>query len=191
MFIDWTVAPLSPLNSVSVEARPRLVGGNLGLDLVNTLDDEIPGGDHLRTDADVAVWLDHVGLGGAARLADVRRARSAIDAAVRPLAAGGEPDTGPLAALYARAASRAVLRPGGFEWSTPVDALVASAADLVAAGPLDRLRVCENCPWLFLDLSRNGSRRWCSMEGCGSEVKIRRLTERRRAARRRAQAGTR
>jgi predicted RNA-binding Zn ribbon-like protein len=168
-----------------MEARPRLVGGNPALDLVNTLDDEIPGGDYLRTDADVAVWLDHVGLGGTARLADVRRARAAIEAALRPLAAGDEPDTAPLAALYGRASARAVLRPGGFEWATPVDALVASAAELIAAGPLDRLRICANCPWLFLDLSRNGSRRWCSMEGCGSQVKSRRLTERRRAARRR------
>jgi predicted RNA-binding Zn ribbon-like protein len=171
-----------------MEARPRLVGENLALDLVNTLDDQIPGGDYLRTEADVTVWLDHVGLGGTARLSDVRRARSAIDVALRPLATGDEPDTAPLAALYARATSRAVLRPGGFEWRTPVDALVASAAELLAAGPLDRLRVCANCPWLFLDLSRNGSRRWCSMEGCGNEVKSRRLTERRRAARRRARA---
>jgi predicted RNA-binding Zn ribbon-like protein len=174
-----------------VEARPRLVGGNLAVDLVNTLDDEIPGGDHLRSDADVAVWLDHVGLGGTARLADVRRARGAIDAALRPLATGAQPDTEPLGALYARAAARAVLRPGGFEWRTPVDALVASAAQLIAAGPLDRLRICVNCPWLFLDLSRNGSRRWCSMEGCGTQVKSRRLTERRRAARLRGQTGIR
>jgi len=174
-----------------MEARPRLVGENLAVDLVNTLDDQIPGGDYLRTEADVAVWLDHVGLGGTARLSDIRRARSAIDGALRPLAVGDEPDTAPLAALYARAAGRAVLRPAGFEWRTPVDALVASAAELVAAGPLDRLRICGNCPWLFLDLSRNGSRRWCSMEGCGNEVKSRRLTERRRAARRRVQAGSR
>ena len=92
-----------------MEARPRLVGGNLAVDLVNTVDDEIPGGDYLRTGADVAVWLDHVGLGGTARLADVRRARSAIDAALRPLAAGDEPDTAPLAALYA--ACRRARRP--------------------------------------------------------------------------------
>jgi predicted RNA-binding Zn ribbon-like protein len=166
-----------------VEARPRLVGGNVAVDLVNTLDSYVPGGDYLHTDADVATWLDHVGLGGTARLADIRRARSAIEPALRPVAVGDEPDTGPLAALYARAAARAVLLPGGFEWATPVDAIVASAAELIASGPIDRLRVCGNCPWLFLDLSRNGSRRWCSMEGCGTEVKSRRLTERRRAAR--------
>ncbi|HEY7621489.1 MAG TPA: CGNR zinc finger domain-containing protein [Solirubrobacteraceae bacterium] len=166
-----------------METRPRLVGGDVALDLVNTLDSEVEGGDHLRTEADVIEWLDHVGLGGEARLADVRRARAAVDAALRPLAEGRAPDTGALVALYARAAGRAVLGAGGFTWASPVDAIVASATELLSHGPIDRLKTCDNCEWLFLDLSRNGSRRWCSMEGCGTEVKIRRLTERRRAAR--------
>jgi predicted RNA-binding Zn ribbon-like protein len=169
-----------------MEAHPRLVGGNVALDLVNTVDSETPGGDYLRRQADLEIWLEHVGLAGEAKLADVRRARTAIDAALRPLAVGTEPDTTALADLYARAVRRATLRPGGFVWSGPVDTIVASAAGLVATGPVDRLKVCGNCPWLFLDVSRNGSRRWCSMEGCGTEVKIRRLTARRRDAGRHA-----
>jgi predicted RNA-binding Zn ribbon-like protein len=36
---------------------------------------------------------------------------------------------------------------------------------------------------MFLDRSRNHSRRWCRMADCGTEVKARRLTERRRATR--------
>jgi predicted RNA-binding Zn ribbon-like protein len=166
-----------------MEAPPRLVGGDVALDLVNTLDSVVEGGDHLRTGEDVLEWLDHVGLGGEARLADVRRVRAAVEAALRPLAEGGVPDTGALAALYARAAGRAVLGAGGFTWASPLDAIVASATELLSHGPVDRLRRCGNCEWLFLDLSRNGRRRWCSMEGCGTEVKIRRLTERRRSAR--------
>jgi predicted RNA-binding Zn ribbon-like protein len=55
------------------------------------------------------------------------------------------------------------------------------AAELLIRDPVDRLKSCGNCPWILLDESRNASRRWCSMEGCGTEVKIRRLTERRRA----------
>jgi predicted RNA-binding Zn ribbon-like protein len=39
------------------------------------------------------------------------------------------------------------------------------------------------CGWVFLDHSRNGSRRWCRMADCGTTAKARRLTERRRAAR--------
>jgi predicted RNA-binding Zn ribbon-like protein len=169
-----------------MEALPRLVGGNVALDLLNAVDPDFPGGDYLRSQADVGIWLAHVGLAGEARLAELLRARTVIDAALRPLAAGGQPDTTALADLYARAAGRAELRPGGFAWAGPVDTIVASAADLVATGPIDRLKMCGNCPWLFLDLSRNSSRRWCSMEGCGTEVKIQRLTERRRATRRRA-----
>jgi predicted RNA-binding Zn ribbon-like protein len=169
-----------------MEALPRLVGGNVALDLLNAVDPDFPGGHYLRSQANVAAWLAHVGLAGEARLADVLRARTAIDAALRPLAVGGEPDTTALADLYARAVGRATLQPGGFAWAGPVDTIVAAAADLVATGPIDRLKACANCPWLFVDLSRNSSRRWCSMEGCGTEVKIRRLTERRRAAGRRA-----
>ncbi len=164
-----------------MEARPRLVGGDVALDLVNTVDSEVVGGDYLQAQVDVATWLAHVGLAGEARLPDMLRARTAIDAALRPLAIGGQPDTTALADLYAHAVGRATLRLGGFVWAGPVDTIVASATDLVANGPVDRLKVCGHCPWLFVDLSRNGSRRWCSMEGCGTEVKIRRLTERRRA----------
>ena len=169
-----------------MEALPRLVGGDVALDLVNAVDHDFPGGDYLESQADVAPWLAHVGLEGEARLADLHRARTAIEAALRPLVTGGEPDTAALAALYARAARRAELRPGGFAWAGPVDAIVGSAVALLSTGPVDRLKTCGNCPWLFLDLSRNGSRRWCSMEGCGTEVKIRRLTEKRRATSRRA-----
>ena len=53
------------------------------------------------------------------------------------------------------------------------------AGDLKAC-PLDE----GGCGWLFLDQSKNGSRRWCSMADCGARAKARRLTNRRRAARR-------
>jgi predicted RNA-binding Zn ribbon-like protein len=41
----------------------------------------------------------------------------------------------------------------------------------------------EGCSWLFLDTSRNRSRRWCSMEDCGNRAKARRHYERRQKAR--------
>lgn len=63
-----------------------------------------------------------------------------------------------------------------------------AAVGLLRSGDLTRLRRCPlddgGCGWLFLDRSRNGSRRWCRMADCGTQVKARRLTERRRAARR-------
>jgi predicted RNA-binding Zn ribbon-like protein len=52
-----------------------------------------------------------------------------------------------------------------------------SAAELLTQGPLDRIRECpgqDTCGWLFLDLSKNASRRWCDMRVCGNRAKARR-----------------
>jgi predicted RNA-binding Zn ribbon-like protein len=35
----------------------------------------------------------------------------------------------------------------------------------------DRIKECSNCGWLFIDKTKNGRKRWCSMESCGSSVK--------------------
>ena len=48
------------------------------------------------------------------------------------------------------------------------------AVDLLRSDRLERLRLCVDCRYLFLDLSRNRSRRWCSMNGCGARAKMRR-----------------
>jgi predicted RNA-binding Zn ribbon-like protein len=60
-----------------------------------------------------------------------------------------------------------------------------SAADLLVSGPLGRVRECPgegNCGWLFLDLSKNASRRWCDMRSCGNRAKARRYRVRAREA---------
>lgn len=51
-----------------------------------------------------------------------------------------------------------------------------SAAELVTVGDPQRIKECggDNCNWLFLDASKNRSRRWCTMEDCGSKVKAKR-----------------
>jgi predicted RNA-binding Zn ribbon-like protein len=36
---------------------------------------------------------------------------------------------------------------------------------------LRRIKECSNCGWLFYDTTKNGKRRWCSMQTCGSNVK--------------------
>jgi predicted RNA-binding Zn ribbon-like protein len=57
-----------------------------------------------------------------------------------------------------------------------------SAATLLTSDELDRVRQCagEGCGWLFVDQSRNHSRRWCAMEDCGNRAKARRHYARRR-----------
>ena len=87
----------------------------------------------------------------------------------------------------AEAPSRTTLRRGRDGYSWDVDArsgtalallapVLWSAADLLAGPRLDRVRRCANpeCGWLFLDDSRAGKRRWCSMLSCGNRAKARR-----------------
>ena len=65
----------------------------------------------------------------------------------------------------------------------PVWMLAQSAAELMTSAALDRLRACrsETCRWLFLDTSRNHTRRWCDMKICGNRMKARRFNARRQA----------
>lgn len=67
------------------------------------------------------------------------------------------------------------------------DRIAEAALDVLLTADLTRVRRCPvaegGCGWLFLDQSRNGSRRWCRMADCGTTAKARRLTERRRAGR--------
>jgi predicted RNA-binding Zn ribbon-like protein len=62
--------------------------------------------------------------------------------------------------------------------------IAVAAADLLTAPQLDRLKQCAGCPWLFLDQSKNFSRRWCAMNDCGTHEKIRRYVSRRAAKKR-------
>jgi predicted RNA-binding Zn ribbon-like protein len=55
-----------------------------------------------------------------------------------------------------------------------------AAGDLITSPQLARLKKCAGCPWLFLDQSKNLSRRWCAMKDCGTHEKIRRYVTRRR-----------
>jgi predicted RNA-binding Zn ribbon-like protein len=55
-------------------------------------------------------------------------------------------------------------------------AIAQSAAELLTSPELKSVRECEasDCYWLFLDNSRNRSRRWCSMSACGNRAKAHR-----------------
>ena len=56
-----------------------------------------------------------------------------------------------------------------------------SAGELLVRGPLDRIKACpptDGCGWLFLDMSKNRSRSWCSMKSCGNAAKVRRFRAR-------------
>jgi predicted RNA-binding Zn ribbon-like protein len=58
--------------------------------------------------------------------------------------------------------------------------IIHSAGELLQSGELNRVKECSGCGWLFLDTSKNQSRRWCSMNTCGARDKMRRYHQRRR-----------
>jgi predicted RNA-binding Zn ribbon-like protein len=136
------------------------------------------------------------------RAADVlARARRYREALYRLLAAPGEGrsaaddelrtvDAWIAESLGARRLSAA---PGGgftFAWddddlAAPLQRLGGSAAELLTTGDVSRVHVCaeseaRRCTWLFLDETRNHSRRFCTMEDCGNRAKQRRFQERKR-----------
>ena len=123
--------------------------------------------------------------------------REAMYRVFSAVAADAVPPPDDLAALNAAIAdamghARLVPAEGHFHWeweyaaSAPGSMLrpvVWSAAELLTAEELHRVHECagHDCSWLFLDMSKNGSRRWCSMETCGNRAKARRHRERQQA----------
>ena len=65
---------------------------------------------------------------------------------------------------------------GGAELDRVLWPIALAAAELVTSSDPQRIKECggDNCNWLFLDQSKNRSRRWCTMEDCGSKVKSKR-----------------
>mgnify|MGYP001826298798 CR=1 FL=1 len=67
-----------------------------------------------------------------------------------------------------------------FDWILcPV---IRSAADLLVSEEFRRVKKCADpiCGWLFLDISRNRSRRWCDMRDCGNRAKASRFYKKRK-----------
>jgi predicted RNA-binding Zn ribbon-like protein len=63
----------------------------------------------------------------------------------------------------------------------PVWLITQSAVGLLTSGAMEHVHACasERCRWLFLDTSKNHSRRWCDMTICGNRMKARRFHARR------------
>ncbi|HEY2323612.1 MAG TPA: ABATE domain-containing protein [Thermoanaerobaculia bacterium] len=59
-----------------------------------------------------------------------------------------------------------------------------TGVELLGGALRDRIRHCsgEGCALLFVDTSRSGHRKWCSMAGCGNRAKVASFRERNRDA---------
>jgi predicted RNA-binding Zn ribbon-like protein len=69
-----------------------------------------------------------------------------------------------------------------WRWGRPADRLdwmlwpvVRAATELLLSDHLERVGQCMgvDCGWMFLDMSKNRSRRWCDMNDCGNRAKAR------------------
>jgi predicted RNA-binding Zn ribbon-like protein len=58
--------------------------------------------------------------------------------------------------------------------------IIYSAGELLLSDELGRVKECPGCGWLFMDSSKNQSRRWCSMNSCGARDKMQRYHKRQR-----------
>lgn len=142
--------------------------------------------------------------GAAARtLEEARALREALYRIFRAFAAGSgaeKEDMDRLNAVFRRANMHRTLFCGGlnttgaptFDWKWDASGaeldrvlwpVALAAADLLTVGDAQRVKECggEHCNWLFLDQSRNRSRRWCTMRDCGNRLKARRHYHRRKA----------
>lgn len=156
----------------------------------------------LHAPADLATWLTGSKLAAVAPLepGDIRITRPELHRTAlfrdtmwsigRALAHGDAPEPTHLVMLneWAGTPPRPRIDPATGErgWVTPVtgDQILAAAAheaiDLVSGNATDgpsagRVRECaaDDCYLLFLDTSRPGNRRWCSMQRCGNRYKVR------------------
>ena len=85
--------------------------------------------------------------------------------------------------LRVPAPGRVELEPAGAGPLAVAAAALVLAHDAAVDGIWSRIRLChaDDCHWAFVDRSRNGSRRWCSMGDCGARAKARAYRERQRA----------
>ena len=178
----------------------HFIGGHPALDLANAVFDRrapVPDNELLKTARDVGNWLRASGLAGGnqanavARIADaalvdgVREIREATFSIFDAIAASGSPAAESLGLLFRRAADG--LSAGPFDlmdtrpkltparWREPkavIGFLAMLSIEAFVLLPRDRLRSCPRCGWLFVDVSRGGKRRWCSMQTCGNREKV-------------------
>jgi predicted RNA-binding Zn ribbon-like protein len=178
----------------------RFRGGHNAMDLPATLQarlEPVPR-ELLRTPHDLARWLVAAGL--APTLPDAsesdlllaRSLREAIFALASARLPGGPDPSAAIAVLNTIAAAPPAvpqLTPQGeLQLVGPVAALLATlardAVQLFGSDDAEHIRQCQSptCTLFFIDKSRAGDRRWCSMSGCGNKAKVADFRRRRREA---------
>jgi predicted RNA-binding Zn ribbon-like protein len=130
-------------------------------------------------------------------LATVRALRESVYRVGVALVAAQTPDPADLhviaeQASAAHASGTFAQNDDGFHWSwedaddlrRPLWQLADAAIDLFSRHDLSRLRICaaDDCGWIFLDETKNRSRKWCDMATCGNRAKAARYRKREQVA---------
>lgn len=175
-------------------------GGHPALDLVATVAGRLKPVQRelLAEPGDLARWLVAAGFTGsflAATPEDLARARAlreAIHAIVDARLADREDQPASIAELNMAAAAAPAIPQIGADGRVRLDGgvsallatLAGEAALLLGGDHASRIRRCEadGCAMLFLDTSRSGERRWCSMKRCGNKAKVAEFRKRRQGA---------
>ena len=199
------------------ELRLRYGSGRLCLDLATTVGERWRRSfERLRSPADLAAWLAGAGLltsparVTAGDLHEARELRETIFRIARAAMDHRKPDRADIATLNARAGARDLAprfeRLGAASAAAPpgtvgpargavraaMSTIARDAVELFGGPHAARIRECAapDCSGLFLDASRAGRRRWCSMAACGNRTKVAAYrTRTRTAAGRREAAG--
>jgi predicted RNA-binding Zn ribbon-like protein len=186
-------------------------GHDLALDFLNTLGaTEGAEKDRLGTPADLLSWLSARGLGrerletlraspaeAALLLGEARRLREALedvletfrarrpltDAAVYPIDRTLGAGSVLLRLTLDGGVPRLLEAPGGTTLLAVLTPVALAAAELLAGADPARVRRCAapDCSAWFLDTSKGGRRRWCSMATCGNRAKAARHRRKERA----------
>ena len=172
--------------------------GRLALDLPATLAARLrpEPRELLATPRDLGRWLAAAGLAprvlepAAEELGEARALREALYRLALACARGqsfAAKDRSLLNRWAAEPPPAPQLGPKGLTWTGGgVRALLAAVARdgvELLGGPLAaQIRECagEGCALLFVDTSRSGERRWCSMTGCGNKAKVAEFRRRQR-----------
>jgi|SRR5579872_2036902 len=179
-----------------VTSNFKFIGGALCVDFLNTVGGRAGGRplrDKFARPYDLTRWCEQAGLSREPGISTrvLHRAvtlREALFRICRALLDQRAPSSGDVRTLnrelaLARTQERLRYTRRGFELEADPGVLgqvARSAADLLTSERSGRLRQCgdDECGWMFLDTSRNGSRRWCQMKICGNRAKARNFRKR-------------
>jgi predicted RNA-binding Zn ribbon-like protein len=185
--------------------RGHFVGGHPALDLANAVfNRRVPEQDNelLKSARDIGNWFKAseladarqaeavASISGAPFVKRVRAVREASALVFGAIASGEPAASEALSFLFSGAArglaagsiesngARPELTPVEWRNATAVTGFLAAlSVQAFFTLPRQRLRSCPRCGWLFLDTSRGGKRRWCSMRICGNREKVSRHRE--------------